>query len=147
MKKLFIFLCLSAFSVAFAQSKKTKFVNLSKETLYKMFSNSAAAKEIYNNESEKEKKERFKKYYCMIKTYKSDFSEDSNFTSQEEANKKLDEIFSSPDSVKPQTNAVEFLDTIYHLQMGSAQSREDFYDTHKKCLIKDEYYWSPQENQ
>lgn len=147
MRKLFTFVCLSAFSVAFAQSKKTKFVNFPKETLYKMFSNSAAAKNQYSTLTEDERKKQFEDYYCLIKKYKIDFSEDSNFLKETEINKVYNKIFAYNKDLDYTTHKIEALDLIWTLQMGFYKRREDFYDSHKKCLNKDEYYWNPQENQ
>lgn len=142
MRNLFLLTCLSIFSLSFGQKQKTKFVNLPKETLYKMFANSAAAKETYKTETEAERKKRFNQYYCMIKTYKRDFSKDSNFTDRETAKKNVKEDFKLYGIVAPESmNAVESQDNIYKLQMTSYENRLSFYNENKKCLKKANFDW------
>ncbi|MCT3810770.1 hypothetical protein HZP70_18640 [Elizabethkingia anophelis] len=141
MKTLLLSLSLVFFSgLVFGQSKNT-FKNMSKAELYNLFKNSAAAKNQYQHLTEKERKAQFEKYFCMIKTYKADFSQDSNFLTEKQAEKVFNKMFSNPGDIKPEVPAYEFLDTIWHLQMGSYLNREQFYNTNKKCLNKGEFIW------
>ncbi|PZQ95541.1 MAG: hypothetical protein DI539_30525 [Flavobacterium psychrophilum] len=123
MKKLLtIALILPVF--AFSQKKKTSFVNLPKETLYKKFKNSIYNETIELNEKELQKN--FQLYYCIIKKYKEDLSDDSIFESRKEYLKK-----------KKDTTIEGIWRNNYHHYLfvdAPYEKRWDYADSISKCI-------------